>query len=290
MIRVFLVGVVFVIGSIAWADDVPRPMSDPRLPGSVQAPIGLPPSLAELVIQPKLGDQVPADLEFADESGKRVKIGDYLNSNKPIILVLAYLRCPNLCDQTINSLLDRLRPEKFPLMAGKDFTILTVSFDHREKPDLASAKKDSYVKSYGRPGVASGWHFLTGEESQIKQLADSVGFRFRWDNDKNLYSHASGIMVLSPQGKVTHYFMGMVYYGRDLELALVESSGGKIGTLGHQIALFCFPYDGVTGRYTVPVLTWIRWCSVLTVVILLVSIVRAVRQPSSDPVKVPTTE
>jgi protein SCO1/2 len=278
-----------ILVSPARAEDPPLPLNEPRQPGSVRAPVGLPPTLAALEIQQKLGAQVDGKLTFRDESDTPVKIGDYFGDDKkPIILVLGYLRCPNLCDQTINSLLERLRPEKFPLVAGKDFTILNVSFDPREKPDLAVAKKTNYVTSYGRPGVSDGWHFLTGEEEQIKKLADMVGFGYRWEPDKNLYMHASGIMILTPDGKVSRYFLGVNYVGRDLELALVEASGNKIGTLADHFALFCFPYDGASGRYVVPVLTLIRICSVLTVLVLVVSIVRAVRQPNPEPEKVPT--
>ena len=271
------------------ADDPPLPLNEPRQPGSVRAPVGLPTSLAALEIKQNLGAQVAGELIFRDESDKAVKLGDYFNDKeKPIILVLGYMRCPNLCDQTVNSLLERLRPEVFPWVAGKEFTILNVSFDPREKPDLALAKKTNYVTSYGRPGVSDGWHFLTGEEEQIKKLADTVGFGYRWEPDKNLYMHASGIMILTPQGKVSRYFLGVNYDGFDLKMALAEASGNKIGSLATRFLLICFPYDGASGHYVAPVLMLIRICSVLTVLVLVVSIVRAVRKPNPEPEKVPT--
>jgi protein SCO1/2 len=259
----------------------------PRGPGEVRAPIGLPPKLAEIAIEQKLGAQVPGDIAFADETGKTVRLADYFGT-KPTILVLAYFRCPNLCDQTINSLLERLRHQKFSFTAGKEFQILTVSFDHRERPELAAAKKENYVLSYGRPGVASGWHFLTGEEANIRRLADSVGFHYRWEPEKEQYAHASGIMLLTPEGKVSRYFLGVGYNGGDLRLGLIEASNQRIGSPVDRLMLLCFPYDGATGKYTLSVLTLVRATSVLTVLVLLGCILRAVRRGTPVPDNLPT--
>ncbi len=274
--------VLAVLAGPVHGDDPARPLNTPRGPGEVRAPIGLPPKLAEIAIEQKLGEQVPADVELTDEEGKTVRLGDYLG-DRPTILVLAYFRCPNLCDQTINSLLERLRHQKFPFTAGKEFQILTVSFDHREKPELAAAKKENYVLSYGRPGVAAGWHFLTGQEENIRRLADAVGFRYRYEPERDQYAHASGIMLLTPEGKVSRYFLGVGYNGRDLQLGLVEASRGSVGSPVDRLMLLCFPYDGATGKYTMSVLTLVRATSILTVLVLLVCLVRAVRRPASLP-------
>jgi len=274
---VLSLAVVAVAGPVSGDDNGDRPSTTRRGPGEVRAPIGLPPKLAEIAIEQKLGAQVPGDLEFADEEGKTVRLGDYFG-DKPTILVLAYFRCPNLCDQTINSLLGRLRHQKFPFTAGKEFQILTVSFDHREKPDLAAAKKENYVLSYGRPGVAAGWHFLTGEEPNIGKLADSVGFHYRYEPEKDQYAHASGIMLLTPEGKVSRYFLGVGYFGRDIELGLIDASKQNIGSPVDRLMLLCFPYDGATGKYTFSVLTLVRVTSILTVLVLLVCVFRAVRR------------
>lgn len=266
----------------ALGDDGARSPNMPRGPGEVRAPIGLPPKLAEIAIEQKLGEQVPGDLGFTDEEGRAVRLGDYFG-DRPTILLLAYLRCPNLCDQTINSLLERLRHPKFPFTIGREFQILTVSFDHREKPDLAAAKKENYVQAYGRTEGSAGWHFLTGQEENIRRLADAVGFRFRYEPDRDQYAHASGIMLLTPDGKVSRYFLGVGYKGRDLQLGLIEASQRNIGSPVDRLMLLCFPYDGATGKYTMSVLTLVRSTSVLTVLVLLAFILRALRRRAPVP-------
>ena len=211
-----------------------------------RAQSSLPPILREVRFDQKLNEQVPLDLSFNDEDGHPVKLQDYCK-DKPVILVLAYFRCPMLCTQVLNAL-DRSL-ETMPLEIGKDFNVVTVSIDPTDTPRLAEVKQALYTGMYNRPGAQHGWHFLTGQDPQIKQLADAVGFRYAYDPDSHQYAHASGIMVLTPDGKISRYCYGIEYKPKDLRLGLVEASQDKIGNLADQVLLFCFHYDPMTGKY-----------------------------------------
>jgi protein SCO1/2 len=221
-----------------------------------------PPEVArEVGIDQKLDSQVPLYLEFRDESGQTVRLGDCLDG-KPTVLILAYYRCPKLCNVVLNSALTCFRELKFSI--GREFNVVTVSFDPRETPELAAAKRKSYLDRYGRDGAEEGWHFLTGEKSQIDALADAVGFRYRYVEKEDLYAHASGIIVLTPQGHVSRYFFKMPFSPRDLKLGLVEASENKIGTAADMVLLLCLHYDARSGTY-VAVMSWVRLASALTV-------------------------
>jgi protein SCO1/2 len=225
----------------------------------------LPPQLQGVRIDQKLGNQVPLDLVFRDEHGRRVRLGEYFGT-RPVILVLAYYRCPMLCTQVLNGLVHSLW--EVGLDMGDDFEVVTVSFDPRETPKLAAAKKMAYLDRYRKPGAAEGWHFLTGEQPAIQRLTEVVGFRYRYDAVKDQFAHASGIMVLTPRGKIARYFYGIDYSARDLRLGLVEASDNKIGSLADQFLLACFHYDPTTGKYGVAVMTFVRLGGVLTVLAL----------------------
>jgi protein SCO1/2 len=225
----------------------------------------LPPNLRNVGLDQRLGEQVPLDVEFRDETNRAVRLGDYFDG-KPVILVLAYYRCPMLCTQVLNGLVDSLRG--ITLDAGAQFQVVVVSFDARERFALAAAKKGSYVESYGRPGTADGWHFLTGEQAAIDQLAQAVGFRYVYDAEHDQFAHASGIVVLTPQGRIARYFFGIDYPPRDLRLTLVEASGGKIGSPVDRVLLLCYHFDPATGKYTAQVMTFIRLGGALTLVVL----------------------
>jgi len=209
--------------------------------------IGVRPELLKQVgIDQKLNSAIPLDLTFRDEHGKPVTLAQYFGS-KPVILTLVYYNCPMLCTQVLNGL-DRSL-EQIPLSIGRDFDVVTVSIDPTEQPPLAEAKQAVYLGMYNRPGSGQGWHFLTGEESQIKQLAAAVGFRYAYDPDSKQYAHASAIMVLTPEGKLSKYFYGVTYPARDMRLGLVDASDGKIGSPVDQVLLFCYHYDPHTGKY-----------------------------------------
>ena len=222
----------------------------------------LPHSLERVGFDQRLGEQVPLDLSLVDEAGRQVKLGEFFRE-KPVILVLAYYRCPMLCTLVLNGLVQGLLDVDFD--AGSDFQVVVVSFDVRETPTLAAAKKQSYVSRYGRPGAMSGWHFLTGPSESIQRLTEAVGFRYSYDAATDQFAHASGIMMLTPGGKLARYFYDVRYSGRDLRLGLVEAGAGTIGSPVDQILLFCFHYDPTEGKYGPAVMRFVRIGGVLTV-------------------------
>lgn len=222
----------------------------------------LPKILQKVGFDQRLNEQVPLDLPLTDEDGRQVTLGKYFQ-DKPVILVLAYYRCPMLCTQVLNALVQGLRDTS--LSIGNDFSVVTVSFDPHDTAETAAAKKKSYVRAYGQPEAAEGWHFLTGDPKSIKRLTDAVGFRYVYDPLSDQYAHAAGIVVLTPAGKISRYFYDVHYSGRDLRLGLVEASQNKIGSPVDQILLFCFHYDPSAGKYGAAIMNFIRAGGVLTV-------------------------
>jgi protein SCO1/2 len=220
--------------------------------------------LKDVSIDQKLNSSIPLNLVFRDEHGKSVELGQYFG-RKPVILTLVYYTCPMLCTQVLNGL-DRALKE-IPMSIGKDFNVVTVSIDPTDKPVLAESKQALYAGMYGRPGAMQGWHFLTGDEPEIKQLAGAVGFRYAYDPDSKQFAHAAGIMLLTPQGKISRYFYGVQYPERDLRLGLVEASQGKIGSPVDRVLLFCYHYDPHTGKYGLLISRVIQLAGILTVLI-----------------------
>jgi len=233
-------------------------------PGAAQE-LTQPAALRNVGIDQHLDAQVPLDLTFRDETGASVRLGDYFGT-KPVILTLVYYECPMLCTVILNGLVGALRALKFTI--GDQFDMVTVSFNPTETPALAAAKKDNYLQRYGRPGAADGWHFLTGDEPAIRQLADTVGFRYTYVPERKEYAHAAGITVLTPAGKIARYFFGVEFAPRDLRLALVEASQNKIGTPIDQLLLYCFHYDPVTGSYAAAAMNIVRLGGGVTVIAL----------------------
>jgi protein SCO1 len=223
----------------------------------------LPQILRNVGFDQRLNEQVPLDLPFTDDEGERVKLGKYFEG-KPVILVLAYYRCPMLCTQVLNGLVQGLRD--MPFTIGKEFRVVTVSFDPNETTDMAAAKKRTYLHSYGKPEAAEGWHFLTGDQQSITRLTRAVGFRYAYDATSDQFAHAAGIVILTPTGKISRYFYDVHYSGRDLRLGLVEASRNKIGSPIDQILLFCFHYDPTAGKYGATIMNFVRAGGVLTVV------------------------
>jgi protein SCO1 len=224
---------------------------------------GKPDVLKEVTIEQRLNEQVPLDLVFRDETGRPVKLGEYFGE-KPVVLSLVYYECPMLCNQVLNGLVGTLEAMSFTV--GKEFNVITVSFDARETPELAAAKKKTYLKRYGRAEAAEGWHFLTGDQESIDRLTDAVGFRYRWDQQSNQFAHASAIMVATPEGKLSHYFYGIEYSARELRLSLVEASANKIGSPVDQLILYCYHYDPTTGKYGPVIMNIMRLGGIVTVV------------------------
>lgn len=227
----------------------------------------------------KLNAQIPLDLEFRDETGRTVKLGDYFGQ-KPVLINLAYFNCPMLCTLVINGVVDAVRDVSF--VPGQDYEILTISFDAREGHELAAAKKANYLKDLDRPGVEQGWHFLTGDEASIQALTAAVGFRFAWDEKAKEFAHASGIMVATPSGRLSHYLYGVLYPPRDVRLALVEASSGRIGNPVDQLMLFCFHYDPVAGKFSTGVMTVVRAGCLATIGAMSIFLVVMFRREASS--------
>jgi protein SCO1/2 len=225
----------------------------------------LPPQLREVGIDQRLNQPLPLDLVFQDEEGRTVELRRYFQ-DKPVVLALVYYECPMLCNLVLNGVLRTVRAVKFDL--GRHYEIVTVSIDPREKPSQAAIWKRKYAAGYGRTGAAAGWHFLTGQEAQIRELARAVGFRYTYNPARAQFAHAAGFMVATPQGKLARYFYGVEYSARDLRLALVEASAGRIGSAVDQILLYCFHYDPQTGKYGPIILNLVRAAGVATLLTL----------------------
>jgi protein SCO1/2 len=207
----------------------------------------VPPVLKNIRIDQKLDTQIPADLVFKDEDGKSVQLGDYFGK-RPMILVLVYFKCPQLCSVVLTDLLHTMNGLT-GYSIGQQFDVLTVSFDPKEGPELAAAKKKSYLKEYGRTGASEGWHFLTGQQDSIAKLTDAVGFRYQWSEEYQQFMHASGIMILTPQGKISQYFYGIDFAANDLRTALTRAGDDQIGEPSDEILFYCLHYDPRTGKY-----------------------------------------
>ena len=237
----------------AWSRDQPSPA-----PPAAETPK----ILRDIGFDQRLGDKVPLDAVFRDETGRAVKLGDYFGK-RPVVLSLAYYECPMLCTVTLNGLASALDVLSFD--PGRDFEIVTVSFEPKETPELAAAKKAAYLHRYHRPGAAAAWHFLTGDAAQIRRLTEAVGFRYAWDETTKQYAHASGIMVLTPEGRLARYLYGVEYAPKDLRFALVEASQGKILSPVDRLLLYCYHYDPSRGRYGTTVMAVLRLAGILTV-------------------------
>ena len=225
----------------------------------------IPPQLRGVGIDQRLNEQVPLDLLFRDETGQTVKLGSYFGK-RPVILSLVYYTCPMLCTMAENALLNALRDVKFNI--GEQFEVVTVSIDPSDKPEYATAKKGIYAGLYGRPGARHGWHFLVGDEPSIRTLTRAVGFHYNYDPQTRQFTHATGIMVLTPQGKISRYFYGIQYVSRDVRLALVEASNEKIGNAVDAVLLYCCQYDPATGKYGYVIAHILRIAGLITVLTL----------------------
>ena len=225
-----------------------------------------PPSILKRVgIEQHLDAQLPLELKFRDELGREVKLGDYFGK-KPVVLSMVYYECPMLCGEVLNGEASVFSALKLDI--GKDFDVLTVSFDPTETPDLARGKKRTYVERYGRNGAEQGWHFLTGPQESIAALTDAVGFKYAWDDQTKQFAHAAAIMVVTPQGKIAQYFYGVEYSPKDVRFGLVQASQGKAGNLVDQVLLYCYHYDPRTGKYGAVVSRVLQIAGAVTIAIL----------------------
>jgi protein SCO1/2 len=233
---------------------------------SVTVSNGLPEQLKRIGIEQRLGEQLPFETTFKDEQGNAVRLGDYFKSGRPAILALVYYECPMLCNQVLNGLTGSLNG--MSLDPGKDFDVVAISFDAREndKPNLAANKKASYMERFGRPGTEGGWHFLTGDQSAIDAVTKSAGFTYEWDAKSNQFAHASGVMIVTPDGKLSRYFYGIDYAPKDLKFGLIESADKKIGSASDQLLLYCYHYDPASGKYGLAILSVMRAVSVVMLI------------------------
>jgi protein SCO1/2 len=238
----------------------------------------VPKPLREIGFDQNIDQRVPLDVEFTDEAGRTVRLGEYFGS-RPVVLAFVYYECPMLCTQVLGALASTL--SLMSLDAGKDFDVVTVSFDPREKPASAHAKKASILERYNRPAAEAGWHFLTGEPQAIERLTKAAGFRYVWDEDTKQFAHPTGVIVLTPDGTLARYLFGIEYGARDLRLALVEASAGTVGSAVDSLLLYCYHYDPMTGRYGLVIMRALRIAGAATVLALISFIFVMVRRERS---------
>lgn len=236
--------------------------------GPYGTPAGKSPTAAllrDVGIEQHQGAPLPLDALFRDEAGREVRLGDYFG-DQPVVLALVQYRCPMLCTLVLNGFLKS--SQGMPLEIGRDYQVVTISFDPREGPELAAEKKKHYVRSYCREGAAEGWHFLTGDQQAIDRLTQAVGFHYRYDPQSGQFAHASGMMVATPDGRLARYFYGIEYSPHDLRLSLVEASAGRLGSPVDQVLLLCYHYDPLTGKYGLAIAGVLRLAGLLTVLAL----------------------
>src|SRR5688572_347779 len=225
---------------------------------------GLPDALQEIGIKQNLGEQLPLDTQVTDENGQKVTLGSMFTSGRPVVIAFVYYECPMLCNEVLNGLTGSLKG--MSLNAGRDFDVIALSFDAREneKPGLAKNKKAAYMERYGRPDSEKGWHFLTADQASIDSITKAAGFNYRWDEKSNQFAHAGGVMVVTPEGKMSRYYFGIDFSPRDLKLGMIESANNRIGSAADQMLLYCYHYDPATGRYGLAILSVIRFGAILT--------------------------
>ena len=235
-------------------------LSEPSVKGA------LPPGLSKVGIDQRLNEQVPLDLQFKDEQGRTVRLSDYFHTGRPVLISLVYYNCPMLCGEVLNGMSTAFKVLKF--IPGKEFEVVTLSIDPREKPELAAAKKRSLIEHLDRPGAEAGWHFLTGERPQIDALADAIGWHYQYDPKIDQFAHAAGIVLVTPQGRISQYYYGVEFSARDMQLGIIQASGNRIGSVVDQVLLYCYHYDPRTGKYGAVITNIVRLAGGVTVLIL----------------------
>jgi protein SCO1/2 len=249
-----LISGLFLIGTLTAHAEPPTPVFKPA-----EGP------LEKVNIEQKLGARLPLESAFKDENAQDVLLGDYYQ-DRPVIQALVYYECPMLCTLVVNGLVKTLKTLK--LTPGKDFEVVIVSFDPDETPELARPKKEIYLKEYGRPETADGWHFLTGSAESIAELTEASGFSYAYDAKSGEFAHASAIMVVTPEGKIARYLFGIDYPATELRLALIHASDGKIGNLIDQVLLYCFHYDPVSGQYSLAIMNLVRLGGLVIMIVI----------------------
>jgi|SRR6185436_7921658 protein SCO1/2 len=242
----------------------PQPSVDMMEPGTL-ATARLP-QLENVTFRQRLNAQLPLDTAFKDENGRDVTLRRYFGGQRPVILAFVYYSCPMLCTQVMNGVSSAAKA--LPFSAGTDFDVVFISFDPRDKPETAAAKKTALLNYWSMQNQSGAWHFLTGEEPQIRQVTSAAGFFYMWDDKTQQFAHLSGVLVLTPDGRLSRYFYGIEYSPKELRLALVESGQGHVGSLVDELLLYCYHYDPANGRYGAVVMNLVRIGGLLTVVLL----------------------
>ena len=236
------------------------------VPGSVgPSAATMPPALQNVGFEPPLNGQMPLDVPFGDESGRDIQLREYFGQ-KPVVLAFVYYGCPMLCNQVQQGVVGSLRMLSFN--PGRDYEVVFISFDPRETPQMAAEKKKAALSRFGRRETESGWHFLTGSKESIDAVTRAANFRYSFNAKTNLFAHASGVLLLTPDGRISRYFYGIEYPGRDMRLGLVDASAGKIGTPVDHVLLFCYQYDPSTARYSASILRIVRLGGIVTLLCL----------------------
>jgi protein SCO1/2 len=256
-------------GIAHWALGIARvsAQQQPGMPGSMGFSSGIvasnvPPQFKDVTFKQRLGDRLPLDVHFKDESGRDVALGEYFGK-KPVVLSFVYYQCPMLCTQVMNGISSSLKVLSFT--AGKEFDVVLVSFDPRDTPEAANAKKRAHLDHWNVRDTADGWHFLTGDEDAIRRVTSAAGFTYQWDAQSQQFAHVSGLLVANPDGTLSRYFYGVEFSPRDLRLALVDSGNGKVGSVIDELLLYCFQYDPSHGRYGAVFMNMLRLGGVVTV-------------------------
>ncbi len=226
-----------------------------------------PAQLQDVGVTEKLGNKVDLSLPFRDEEGNAVTLGTYFNSGKPVLLSPAYYTCPNLCNYHLNGMVDMLR--KLNWTVGREFEYVVVSIDPLDTPAVAKAKKENYLKAYGRLDASRGWHFLTGDEASVKALMNQVGFNYRWDEEGKQYAHVSSAQVITPKGEISRYLNGITFDPQTVRLSMVEASNGVVGSIVDKIILYCFHYDPKASKYTPYIFGVMRLGGILFLIVML---------------------
>ena len=262
----------------------------PAVPSYAQSPTGLaepgdptaarPGILGKIAIDQRIGEQLPLDLPFVDDHGRKIRLGDVIGK-RPVVLALVYYECPMLCSQVLNGLVSSL--SVINLNVGTEFDVVAVSFNPKEGPGLASQKKAAYVERYGRPQTAGGWHFLTGTQDSIARLTDAVGFRYEFDKEIGQFAHGAAVEVITPKGTIAKYFYGIEFSPRDLRLGLVDASDERIGSVIDDVLLFCYHYDPASGKYGPAVLRMVRVAGVATIAAFAVFLTVNLRREQAPP-------
>jgi protein SCO1 len=242
----------------------------------------VPPQFKSVTFAQRLNQQMPLDAILKDEAGRTVKLGDYFGK-KPVVLAFVYYQCPMLCPLTLNGISSALKA--VPFTPGDEFEIVIVSFDPRDTPETANAKKRAHLSHWKTGDTAAGWHFLTADQPTIARLTSAAGFSYQWDETSGQFAHVSGLLTLTPDGRLARYFYGVEYSPKELRLALVESGQGRIGSAVEELLLYCFHYDPTTGRYGWAVMTLVRLGGLLTVAAVLGFVVMMRRREGRAPVE-----